>query len=146
VVHAPRHQHDEDAVAAGDGLLDHCRVGRAWNDRDPALKLSQLVDALLTADADDFMTALQGVAEHVPAELARRADDADLHPTPTLNRRQRWVERPACRPYTAHDAVGPGRARAASKLTFRSLTPGPSREGRDRSFPVVPESRQALEA
>ena len=79
-VHAARDEHDEHPVAAGDGPLDDVAVvGRAGHDGDPALELGELADALLAAHGDDLVPAVQRVPDHVLAELAGRADDADPH-------------------------------------------------------------------
>lgn len=70
-VDAPRDEDGEDAVTAGNGFLDNVGiVGGAWDDGDAVLVLVELGDALLAADADDFVAAVEAVLEHVLAELA----------------------------------------------------------------------------
>src|SRR3954451_25109845 len=79
-VHAARDEHDEDSVAAGDGPLDDAAVvGRARHDGDPPVELGELGDALLAADGDDLVPAVERVPDHVGTELAGSADDADPH-------------------------------------------------------------------
>src|SRR5690606_32070556 len=80
-VDAVRDQDGENPVAPGDRLPDHLAVvGRPRHDGDAALELLELLDALLPADADDLVAAVEAVADHVAPQLARRPDDADpLH-------------------------------------------------------------------
>ena len=79
-VDTPRGEHHEHAVAPLDRPPDHVAVVRlAGDDRDPVPEVVELADALLPADADDLVAALERVPDHVAAELPGRADDADLH-------------------------------------------------------------------
>lgn len=78
MLYAARDEHDEYPVAAGDRPLDDVAVvGRAGHDRDPVGERGELSDALLAADGDDLVPAVERVLDHFGAELARRADDAD---------------------------------------------------------------------
>ena len=52
-------------------------VGRSRNHSDAPLEAIELLDAALTADADDLIAPLQRLLHHVLAELPRRSDDAD---------------------------------------------------------------------
>src|SRR3954463_12498425 len=80
LLHAARDEDDEDSVAARDGSLDDgAVVGRAGHDGDPAVEPGELGDALLAAHGDDLVAAVERVPDHVGAELARCADDADSH-------------------------------------------------------------------
>src|SRR5512132_3729532 len=54
-------------------------VRRSRNDADLPLEGIELADALLPADGDDLVAALECVPNHVPAELPRGADDTDPH-------------------------------------------------------------------
>ena len=72
-------QHGEDAVAACDRPLDDLAVvRRSRNDRDTPRELLELVHADLAAHGDYLVAAVQRVLDHVPPELARGPDDADL--------------------------------------------------------------------
>ena len=78
-----RNEHDEHAAAACDRLLDDVAVvGRAGHDVDPSLELRELADALLAAYGDHLVAMVQRMLDHVLAELAGAADDADLHDSP----------------------------------------------------------------
>jgi hypothetical protein len=77
-VDAARHQHDEHPVAARDGSLDDFPiVGPTRNDLDELVEPTELLDALLPTHADDVVTAVERVLDHVLPELPGRADDAD---------------------------------------------------------------------
>ena len=79
-VDAPGDEHDERRVAPGDSPLDHLRiVGGARNDGDATLEHVELPHALLPAHADHLVAPVERVLHHVPPQLPRRADDADLH-------------------------------------------------------------------
>ena len=70
-MHAARDEDDEDAVAAGDRPLDDVAVvSRARDDRDLAVEVSELGDALFAAYGDDFVAAVQREPDHGFAELA----------------------------------------------------------------------------
>src|SRR5262249_4567166 len=76
--HPPRHEHGEDAVAARHRAADRLAiVRRAREEGDAPLEFVELAHALGAADADDLVAAFEGVSNHVPSELARRADDTD---------------------------------------------------------------------
>jgi len=76
-VHPPGREHDQHAVATGDRAPDDLTVvGRPRADGDAVAEAVQLVNALLPADSDDLVPAVERVLGHVLPELA---DDADLH-------------------------------------------------------------------
>ncbi len=78
LLHAHGDEHGQHALAAGDGLGDHLAiVGVAGEELDPPTEAVELADAGLAADADDLVAAIERVLDHVLAELARGADDAD---------------------------------------------------------------------
>ena len=67
---AARDEHDEYAVAAGDGALDDLAViRRAGHDGDPPVELGELADALLAAHGDHLVAAVERVLDHVLPSL-----------------------------------------------------------------------------
>ena len=78
MVHPPRHEDDEHAVAPRNRLLDDLSVVcRSAVEFDPIGELVELRDALLAADADHLVSAIEGVSHHVAPELSGGADNAN---------------------------------------------------------------------
>lgn len=79
LLHAPGHQYRQHSIAALDSAPDDVTiVCRPRDDGNSILQIVELVDALLPANSDYLVAALQRMLRHVPAELAGDADDANL--------------------------------------------------------------------
>ena len=79
MVHPPRGENDENAIAPAHSAADHVTVvGRPRNNRDAIAKNVELGDALFTTDTHHLVAAIECVLDHVAPELPRRANDADL--------------------------------------------------------------------
>src|SRR5947207_3304984 len=79
-MHPPRGQDGQHSVAFRNGALDDLAVvGGAGNDGDAPLERIQLRHALLPADGDDLVAAIERVLHHVVPQLSGGADDADSH-------------------------------------------------------------------
>jgi hypothetical protein len=75
----PRNEHDEHTFAPCHCALDHLSVvRRSRNDGDAALEPVELPHALLSADAYHLVAPIERVLHHVPPELPRGSDGADL--------------------------------------------------------------------
>jgi hypothetical protein len=76
----PRGEHDEHPIAPCNGALDHLAVVRlAGNEGNALLERVQLPHTPFPAHAHHLVTPIQRVPNQVPPELARSADDANLH-------------------------------------------------------------------
>jgi hypothetical protein len=79
-VDASRDEHDEHPVAPRHRALDDLAVvRRSRNDGDAPPERVELLHALLAAHADHLVATIKRVLHHVPPELPRGSDDADLH-------------------------------------------------------------------
>jgi hypothetical protein len=80
LVPPPGKQDGEHPVAPGHGLPDDLSViCVSRDDCDLRFEFVEFRDALLPADANDFISALQRMLHHVSAKFAGCSDDTDFH-------------------------------------------------------------------
>jgi len=78
-VNSPRNQHDEHSVAPRDRPLDDITIiRRSQDDSDPVFERGELPHTLLPAHAHHSVAAIQGVLNHVLAELPRASSEDRL--------------------------------------------------------------------